>query len=339
MEYLPISFLPLLLPSLEMPRSSEENEYLASVSVGVLQLFRKSVSSHLLSHEIIINQALQKIYTEDYLKLNAAKFLDNDWVNVDDLRRFIASKSALETHQRPVKHEADLCESLIPVKRERKASPGLSQAFKNSGTFRTTVQNGKEVIEIFSSDEDNHSPKKFLKKKSGTFRPSRRNITPIESIFDSLPDDSDIYFGSEELSELPTAEFDLGMSSDTAVASEHQSDDMGDESDGEEKITTSNYATSEEEDLSEDEVPIKKSGTVWLDHNVTSKVKLCSQQVNRQLRVDAVEYLDALPSYWPIPRNHRAYILDLSDEKHDKIFCDDDGKTISIDFLIKNAVC
>ena len=92
MEYLPISFLPLLLPSLEMPRSSEENEYLASVSVGVLQLFRKSVSSHLLSHEIIINQALQKIYTEDYLKLNAAKFLDNDWVNVDDLRRFIASK-------------------------------------------------------------------------------------------------------------------------------------------------------------------------------------------------------------------------------------------------------
>ena len=162
------NFFPSPLPNLEMSRSSEENEYLASISVGLLQLFRKSVSSHLLSHEIIINQALQKIYTEDYLKLNAAKFLDNDWVNVDDLRRFIASKSALETHQRPVKHEADLCESLIPVKRERKASPGLSQSFKNSGTFRTTVQSGKEVIEIFSSDEDNHPPKKFLKKKSGT---------------------------------------------------------------------------------------------------------------------------------------------------------------------------
>ncbi len=243
-EYLPISFLPLLL-NLEMPRSSKENEYLASVSVGVLQLFRKSVSSHLFSHKIIINQVFRKIYTEDYLKLNAAKFLDNDWVNVDDLRRFIASNSALETHQRPVKHEADLCESLIPVKRERKASPGLSQPFKNSGTFRTTVEDGKEFIEIFSSDEDNCPPKKFLKKKSGTFRPSRRNITPIESIFNSLPDDSDVYFGSEDLSELPTAEFDLGMSSDTAVASEHHSDDMEDESDGEEKITSSNYATSE----------------------------------------------------------------------------------------------
>ncbi len=78
---------------------------------------------------------------------------------------------------------------------------------------------------------------------------------------------------------------------------------------------------------------------MWLDHNVTSKVKLCSQQVNRQLRVDAVEYLDALPSYWPIPRDRRAYILDLNDEKHDEIFCGDDGKTISVDFLIKNAVC
>ncbi len=84
----------------------------------------------------------------------------------------------------------------------------------------------KNLLRFFPVTKTTALPKKFLKKKSGTFRPSRRNITPIESIFNSLPDDSDVYFGSEDLSELPTAEFDLGMSSDTAVASEHHSDDM-----------------------------------------------------------------------------------------------------------------
>ena len=49
-----------------------------------------------------------------------------------------------------------------------------------------------------------------------------------------------------------------------------------------------------------------------------------------------VEYLDDLPSYWPIPEVNVVYILDLSDPKSD--IKDKDGKLLPVDALICNKV-
>lgn len=80
----------------------------------------------------------------------------------------------------------------------------------------------------------------------------------------------------------------------------------------------------------------EKSDTVWLDDDVTSTLEYGKTQITRQCTVDAVEYVSGLPSYWPIPRDKRAYIINLSDPKFE--IKDDNGKLKTIDYLIKNQV-
>jgi hypothetical protein len=80
----------------------------------------------------------------------------------------------------------------------------------------------------------------------------------------------------------------------------------------------------------------KISNTVWLDIDVTSTVEYDKTQITCQCTVDAVEYVSGLPSYWPIPQDRRAYMLDLSNPKF-KIK-DKTGKLKTVDFLIKNQV-
>ncbi|KAF8156698.1 hypothetical protein B0H34DRAFT_798097 [Crassisporium funariophilum] len=125
--------------------------------------------------------------------------------------------------------------------------------------------------------------------------------------------------------ELPQADMDAGMSSDTAVnkwdLSDHDSDFGG--------IHSSNYAMSKassDESMSDCKGQPSEMDTVWLDSDV-----------NRQLRIEAAEYLTALPSYWPIPRDKCAYFIDLSDPKY-KIQ-DDEGDLLLVDALIKDRDC
>jgi len=50
--------------------------------------------------------------------------------------------------------------------------------------------------------------------------------------------------------------------------------------------------------------------------------------------VERVEYLNDLPSYWPIPEVYVAYVLDLSDPKFN--IKDKDGNLIPVDALISD---
>jgi hypothetical protein len=59
-------------------------------------------------------------------------------------------------------------------------------------------------------------------------------------------------------------------------------------------------------------------------------------QVTRQCTVDYIKYLSALPTYWPVPRDNRAYLIDLSDPKYN--IKDKNGKLLPVDTLIKNSV-
>ena len=125
---------------------------------------------------------------------------------------------------------------------------------------------------------------------------------------------------------------DKGMSSDTMVGDfdlKMDSDDDSDDSDDREKSV---YTSSDSRrDCDDSEAPSN-----WLNDNISSTVKEGPIKIMRQCTVDAVEYISELPSYWPVPRNPRAYVLDLSDPKFD--IYDKSGRLMTVDALIKNAV-
>ncbi|KAF9481142.1 hypothetical protein BDN70DRAFT_976125 [Pholiota conissans] len=77
------------------------------------------------------------------------------------------------------------------------------------------------------------------------------------------------------------------------------------------------------------------SDTVWLDPGLTSTISYQPDyKLNRQLVVDRLEFLDRIPTYWPVPRVPTAYIVDLRDSKFD--IYNEKGKLIPVDVLIRN---
>ncbi len=78
------------------------------------------------------------------------------------------------------------------------------------------------------------------------------------------------------------------------------------------------------------------STTVWLDSDIKSDVCAEPTKITRELSVLRVEYLSALPSYWPVPREATAFVVDLHDPRYD--LYDKNGQRLSPDALIKNKV-
>jgi hypothetical protein len=118
-----------------------------------------------------------------------------------------------------------------------------------------------------------------------------------------------------------------GMSSDTAVNSDFGGIDSEDD-DGP-VVTVGNYSDSDIDPLSDLE---PQSVTVWLDEGLISKVSNKPCKVTRQRSVERVEYLKDIPSYWPIPEDFVAYVLDLSDPKFE--IRNKDGELLPVDALI-----
>ena len=59
-------------------------------------------------------------------------------------------------------------------------------------------------------------------------------------------------------------------------------------------------------------------------------------QVTWQCTVDYIEYLSALPTYWPVPRDKQAYLIDLSDPKYN--IKNKNSTLLPVDALMKNSV-
>jgi len=202
------------------------------------------------------------------------------------------------------------------VKKERDASPELSikqepgdNLSSSTGLFgthartRTLYENGTDVIEILDTSDE---------------------------------EDSDAMDTSEGTRKLPEA--NDGMSSDTlfdggAASSFDDSDDSDSNSEmtsGIEEINSSDYA------FSDDEAEAADSHTVWLDPTISSTVQYGKFCITRQYTATAFETVTGLPSYWPVPRDKRAFLLDLSDPKYDVY--DKNGKLMAVDAIIKNNV-
>ncbi|KAJ7440019.1 hypothetical protein FB451DRAFT_1415381 [Mycena latifolia] len=89
---------------------------------------------------------------------------------------------------------------------------------------------------------------------------------------------------------------------------------------------------SDSDDASPDLGVAGLSDMVWYDTNIISRAIDGLAHINRQTKVERVEYLNDLPSYWPVPRVPTAYVVDLRDPKFD--FLDSDGELLRADALI-----
>ncbi|KAF7373812.1 hypothetical protein MSAN_00592900 [Mycena sanguinolenta] len=91
-------------------------------------------------------------------------------------------------------------------------------------------------------------------------------------------------------------------------------------------------AAADEIDELSDSGLLQLSDTVWCDTDIVSKVINGPTNINRQTKVERVEYLDDIPSNFPVPRVPTAFILDLRDPKFN--FVNKDNEPIRADTLI-----
>ena len=89
----------------------------------------------------------------------------------------------------------------------------------------------------------------------------------------------------------------------------------------------------DDDEHSESDGVLLDSDTVWLDDGLTSKVWIGSCRITRSTLVKRIEYLDRVPSVWPIPTVSTAYVVRLA-----HIPDDDSGKPYKMDTLINKCV-
>ena len=164
----------------------------------------------------------------------------------------------------------------------------------------TYVENGNEVTEILSS-EDEMEVDSILKID---------NIGSYSS--DTLIDQATAYSDDSD------SQSDLDISSTPDIRS-------------------SDYDMSDSD--SELEAPVTvASTTMWLDPNISSKVTYSQVQLTRQRSVECIEEVfGGIPTYWPVPRDNRAFLIKLEDPKYNVL--DAEGELMTVDGLIKNMVC
>ena len=101
--------------------------------------------------------------------------------------------------------------------------------------------------------------------------------------------------------DIPEIEIDKGMSSDIAVG-----DDFGWETDTEDNKDPHSFLLDKKmSDYSlhldsDSELEASSGSTTWLNKDISSMVKHGPFQVTQQCTVDYIEYLSALPIYWPV---------------------------------------
>ncbi|KIM35658.1 hypothetical protein M413DRAFT_326599 [Hebeloma cylindrosporum] len=245
-----------------------------------------------------------QIYSPAYIASHPAKFLNADWVDLKELKEFINQQSPSTPF------------SVVSAS----SSPGPPRLDAN----HTRVKEDPDAC--FLPDLKTPIKEEPINALDLTFDASQ--LAPGKTNWQTIQeggkevlvlDDSE----SEEEDLVLRGDRDDGMSSDTAVGDIDGGFDS-DESDAEEA----------DSDVAMSDIEFELQATLWLDDGLVSCVSNNPCKITRQRSVTRVEYLDDLPSYWPIPEVDVAYILDLSDPKFN--IKDKDGKLLPVDTLICN---
>ncbi|KAJ7830499.1 hypothetical protein B0H14DRAFT_3143490 [Mycena olivaceomarginata] len=88
------------------------------------------------------------------------------------------------------------------------------------------------------------------------------------------------------------------------------------------------------EDSSDHTAKLRDSDTIWRDPDIKSRVLTGKFRITKILTVDCIEYLNNLPSIWPVSQIPTAYVVDL-DTRHGDID-PESGWPNTLDFLIRN---
>ncbi|KAJ6503975.1 hypothetical protein C8R45DRAFT_575169 [Mycena sanguinolenta] len=237
--------------------SPEDQKLIDNVSMGIMTAFRSS------------------IYQPRFIKDNSHLWVDTEWIDVAQLRRFLSdatggpspSLSPSEFASGHVKVESDAPNALL---RPSLLVPDVK--------VRTWMEGDKDFIEILSDSED-------------------------------APDKPDV----RQSSPCPPSDISSGSTWDSAAdAASSASDDTREVDSGSAAADDPDKSSSE---ASHHQDRLQESDLKWLDRNLSSRVSIGELQVTAELIVQRVEYLTDLPSLYPIPETPTAFVVDLQDPK------------------------
>ncbi|KAJ7434188.1 hypothetical protein B0H11DRAFT_1938859 [Mycena galericulata] len=256
------------------------------------------------------------LYSPMYIKLNAGKFLDHEWVDIPTLKEYLhqihqnpgldASSTRPATPSDPVrvKIETPLPSATprpaISVKAEPQPIRLPPPAGDSPIKMRTLTEGGREVIEVLSDSEsdaaDSDSDLEVMEVLQTTSRSSSTIPTPCDA--------GDV--------NVKGSEFE----------------------DPSEVSTTPPSPTDRVDELNEDS-ELVESDTFWPDEGksfvITGKFR-----PTQKVTVDRMEYRDGPAAIYPIPRVRTAFVIDLS--HRDYMLRDPGTKELyTLDTIIRNA--
>ncbi|KAF7317582.1 hypothetical protein MKEN_00845200 [Mycena kentingensis (nom. inval.)] len=265
-------------------RSSDDLAVINTLTIGEAEEFRRW------------------IYSPAYIEANAAKFMTTDWVDIDQLRLFRASRGTTTRVDSPP-----------PIRVKQEPEPTQGTLLLDS-PVRTRVHTNGTIEILCGSDSE------------GEEEPEER-APPLAP---SEPEALD----TEMTAQTPAASsvFDEYVSSTTDV---DDYDPVGTRpaspADEEEDLPPPTLAG---RDLDEYSV----SERVWLDDNVTSRVVYDGEPIKLTRSsppIHRIELLTEIPSIWPNPATPTAFVLYAHDKRF-RIRHKSTNELLTIDALIKN---
>ncbi|KAJ7922381.1 hypothetical protein B0H13DRAFT_2655645 [Mycena leptocephala] len=243
------------------------------------------------------------LFTPTYISLNAAKFLDHEWVDIGELWKYLqhTAKNPGPSAPVPVKIEVTPL-SMAPVRATViKAEPqAISVPVQASVDIKMGALNedGREVFELLSDSEpDADNPDSDLEVINALQRTSRSSsAAPLT--------DADCFTDQDEGTLV-------SGSSNSADADDITDDD----SDSGEPVATEYIREGWEWDSAtptiDDASDLEDSDTMWQD-NGTSLVRTGKFRITQKLTVERIEYRVGPAVIYPIHRTPTAIVVDLT---------------------------
>ncbi|KAJ7465327.1 hypothetical protein B0H11DRAFT_2307912 [Mycena galericulata] len=272
------------------PRSKHtpaEQEYLDSLSARQLMDFRNY------------------LFAPTYIALNSAKFLDHEWVDIGELRKYLQhtatnsgfdGSTRLSTIPAPVRIKVEAAPPSVspgtaPVVKTEPQAINVPTQLSVDIKMRALNEDGREVFELLSDSE-----------------PADDHDSDLE-VIDALQ------HASRSSSAIPMTDTDHVSDDDEAVASlssnladpNHFTDN---ESDSREPDTSSGA----DMDSSDDASGLEESETVWED-DTTSLVRTGKFVITQKVKIKRLEYRVGPTVIYPIHRTPTAIVVDLSDAR------------------------
>ncbi|KAJ7757397.1 hypothetical protein DFH07DRAFT_958754 [Mycena maculata] len=253
------------------PRSKHtpaDQEYLDSLSARQLMDFRNY------------------LFSPTYIALNAAKFLDYEWVDVGELRKYLQHTAAVPAPA-PVKTEA-IPPFVTPgptgVVKAEPVGSSVSAEIK----LRALNEGGREVFELLSDSEPKDTADSDLEVIATLRHVSRSSSAAPLTDPDHFADDD----------EAATSSFNL-------ADADHFTDNY--DSDVDQPFTGSGDTMLTDDDASD----LEESDTVWQDDG-KSFLRTGKLRVTQKLTVERVEYRVGPAVIYPIHRTRTAIVVDLA---------------------------